>query len=126
MGRISWLTLIACLIVTLTGAAHSQLSPFYTIGADGVSLNNADFRILVDAANDLLRRARLANGATASWRNVQTGSHGTITVTKTFHRESMLCHTLSYETIPMETSQGNITVLDWCKTSDGSWKILSS
>jgi hypothetical protein len=76
MGRISWLTLIACLIVTLTGAAHSQLSPFYTIGADGVSLNNADFEILVDAANGLLRRPRLANGDTASWRNAKSGSTG--------------------------------------------------
>jgi hypothetical protein len=76
MGRISWSILIACLSVTLTDAARSQLTPFYTIGADGVSLNNADFEILVDAANGLLRRPRLANGDTASWRNAKSGSTG--------------------------------------------------
>jgi surface antigen len=120
------LVLVACLSMALTHPASAQLTPFYTIGADGVSLNDADFTMLVDAANGLLRRPRLANGATASWQNAQSGSHGTISVTKTFHRESMLCHTLSYETVPMATtSQASTTVLNWCKTGDGSWKILT-
>jgi surface antigen len=112
--------------MALTHAARAQLTPFYTIGAGGVSLNDADFAMLVDAANGLLRRPRLADGATANWQNAQSGSHGTISVTKTFHRESMLCHTLSYETVPMATtSQASTTVLNWCKTGDGSWKILT-
>ena len=98
MAHILRLMLLACLSVLLTNTARAQLTPFHTIGADGVSLNNADFAILVDAANGLLRRPGLANGASASWRNAQSGSHGTISVTNTFHRESMLCHTLSYET----------------------------
>jgi len=119
------LMLLACLCAVSTDRARAQLTPFYTVGADGVSLNNADFTILVDTANSLLRRPRLANGAAASWQNDQTGSHGTISVTNTFHRDSMLCHTLSYETIPMATSSANKTVLNWCKTRDGSWKILS-
>ena len=119
------LMLLACLCAVLTGRARAQLPPFYTVGADGVSLNNADFTILVDTANSLLRRPRLANGATASWQNDQTGSHGTIGVTKTFRHDSMLCHTLLYETTPMATSSANKTVLNWCNTRDGSWKILS-
>jgi surface antigen len=120
------LMLLVCLCAVLTDRARAQLTPFYTIGADGVSLNNADFTLLVDTANSLLRRPSLANGAAASWQNDQTGSHGTISVTKTFHRDSMLCHTLSYETTPMATtSSANNTVLNWCKTPDGSWKILS-
>jgi surface antigen len=119
------LMILACLCAVLTGRARAQLTPFYTVGADGVSLNNADFTILVDAANGLLLRPRLANGANASWQNDQTGSHGTISVTKTFRRDSMLCHTLSYETTPMATSSANKTVLNWCHTRDGSWKILS-
>jgi surface antigen len=126
-ARLSWgLVLVACLSMALTHAARAQLTPFYTIGAGGVSLNDADFAMLVDAANGLLRRPRLADGATANWQNAQSGSHGTISVTKTFHRESMLCHTLSYETVPMATtSQASTTVLNWCKTGDGSWKILT-
>jgi hypothetical protein len=119
------LMLLICLCAVLTDRARAQLTPFYTVGADGVSLNNADFTMLVDTANGLLRRPRLAKGATASWQNDQTGSHGTISVTNTFRKDSMLCHTLSYETIPMATSSANKTVLNWCNTQDGSWKILS-
>jgi surface antigen len=126
MAHFLRLMLLVCLCAVLTDRARAQLTPFYTIGADGVSLNNADFTLLVDTANSLLRRPSLANGAAASWQNDQTGSHGTISVTKTFHRDSMLCHTLSYETTPMATtSSANNTVLNWCKTPDGSWKILS-
>jgi surface antigen len=119
------LMLLASLSAVLTNTARAQLTPFYTIGADGLSLNDTDFGILVDAANRLLRQPHLAKGTTTSWRNDQSGSHGTISVTNTFHRESMLCHTLSYETIPLATPPGNTTVLNWCKTRDGSWKILS-
>ena len=119
------LMLLACLCAMFADRAGAQLTPFYTVGADGVSLNNADFTILVDTANSLLRRPRLGNGATARWQNDQTGSHGTISVTNTFRRDSMLCHTLSYETVPMATSSANKTVLNWCYTRDGSWKILS-
>ena len=120
----SRLMLTVCLILVLPETGHAQLlNPFYTIGSDDVSLNNADFEMLVDAANGLLRRPRLAKGASASWRNDQTRSHGTINVTKTFHRGAMICHTLSYETVPMGTRSANTTVaLDWCKTSDGSWR----
>jgi surface antigen len=125
MAYLIRLMILACLGLVLTSKARAQLTPFYTIGADGVSLNNADFGMLVDAANGLLRRPRLANGATATWQNGQTGSQGRISVTNTFHRESMLCHTLSYETTPMGTPPANKTALDWCKTRDGSWKILS-
>lgn len=119
------LMLLICLCAVLTDRARAQLTPFYTVGADGVSLNNADFTMLVDTANGLLRRPRLAKGATASWQNDQTGSHGTINVTNTFRQDSMLCHTLLYETTPMATSSSNKTVLNWCNTQDGSWKILS-
>jgi surface antigen len=121
------LALIVCLSLVLPEMGHAQLlNPFYTIGSDDVSLNNADFEMLVDAANGLLRRPRLAKGASVSWRNDQSGSHGTISVTKTFHRRAMLCHTLSYETVPMGARSANTTIaLNWCKTSDGSWRILS-
>jgi surface antigen len=119
------LILVVVLIGVLAATGRAQLTSFYPIGEGGISLNNADFSKLVDAANNLLRRPRLANGATTRWENDQTGSSGTISVTKTFSRESMLCHTLSYETVPMATPPANRTVLNWCKTSDGSWKILS-
>jgi len=119
------LPMSVCLCGILIGSAHAQLAGFYPMDSSAVSLNNADFTMLVDAANGLLRRPQLANGAATSWRNAQSGSSGTIRVTKTFHEDAMLCHTLTYETIPMATPPANRIVLNWCKTSDGAWKILS-
>jgi hypothetical protein len=106
------------------GSAHAQPAGFYPITGDGVSLNNADFELLIDAANDLLRRPHLTNGESTSWHSEQTGSHGTISVTNTFHHGSMLCRTLIYETNPMGYPWSNTIKLNWCQTSNG-WKILS-
>jgi len=113
------------LSMLLTSIGHAQLAGFYPIGADSLSLNNEDFSLLVDAANGLLKTSPLRIGASTSWKNQQTGSNGTIRATKTFHRDGMLCHTLSYETIPAATPPANTTVLNWCKTPDNQWKILS-
>jgi hypothetical protein len=125
MRSISRLSTALCVGTLLTGLAHAQLSGFYPLGADSLSLNNEDFRMMIDAANDLLRRTPLRTGATTSWRNSQTGSKGTISVTKTFHHNAMPCHTLVYETIPARTPPANRTTLNWCSTSGGEWKILS-
>jgi surface antigen len=125
MPSILRLSIIGYLSAAMVSAGHAQLAGFYPIGSDAVSLNNADFSMLIDAANDLLRKPRLANGATTNWRNDQTGSNGTIRVTKTFRDNAMLCHALTYETVPMGTPPANRIVLNWCKTPDGQWKILS-
>ena len=125
MHTVFRLLMAICLSILLASKGHAQLTGFYPIGADSLSLNNADFSLLVDAANGLLRKSPLRIGASTSWRNQQTGSNGTIRVTKTFHQDGMLCHTLSYETIPAATPPANTTVLNWCKTPDNQWKILS-
>jgi surface antigen len=109
----------------MPATGRAQFTEFYPVGEGGVSLNNADFRLLVDTANELLRRPRLTKGSTASWRNDQTGSNGTISVTRSFSQQHLPCHTLAYETVPMATPPANKLVLNWCRTPDGSWKILS-
>ena len=119
------LSIAIYLSMLFASKGHAQLSAFYPIGANSLSLNNEDFSLLIDAANGLLRKSPLHIGVSTSWRNQQTGSNGTIHVTKTFHRDGMLCHTLSYETIPAATPPANTTVLNWCKTPDNQWKILS-
>lgn len=103
------LSIAIYLSMLFASKGHAQLSAFYPIGADLLSLNNEDFSLLIDAANGLLRKSPLHIGASTSWRNQQTGSNGTIHVTKTFHRDGMLCHTLSYETIPAATPPANTT-----------------
>jgi hypothetical protein len=111
--------------ILLLGPANAQLSGYYPFGSDALSLSNGDFMRLIDAANQLLRRSPLPVGTTANWRNDQTGSSGTIRVTRTFRHDSMLCHRLDYETVPAGTPPANRTTLDWCNTREG-WKILPS
>src|SRR6202008_2746134 len=64
------------LAVLFAGPAHAQLSGFYPMGADSLSLNNDDFKLMIDAANGLLRQSPLRVGATTNWRNSESGSHG--------------------------------------------------
>jgi hypothetical protein len=118
------LALALCLSAIAINPSHGQLAGFYPVTSDGVSLNNGDFALLIDTANDLLRRPHLRRGESASWRSEETGSHGTISVTNTFRHEAMPCHTLTYETSPMASSSANTLKLNWCETPQG-WKILS-
>jgi surface antigen len=115
-----------CCIIALSVPAHAQLSGYYPFSSDAVSLNNDDFARMIEAANKLLRQSPLPVGTATNWRNDQTGSSGTIRVTKTFRHQAMLCHKLVYETIPAATPPANKTTLDWCDTGRGEWKILSS
>lgn len=105
--------------VLLGGSAHAQLTGFYPMGADSLSLNDEDFRLMIDAANGLLRQSPLRTGAETTWKS-QSGSNGSIHVTETFNRNAMLCHTLVYETMPGGTPQANRTTLDWCNTGGGA------
>ena len=126
MGYVTrWLATL-CFAVALAVPGHAQLTGYYPFGTDSLSLSNDDFMRLIDAANGLLQRSPLPVGATANWQNNQTGSSGTIRVTKTFLHGSMRCHRLVYETTPAGTPPANRTSLDWCNTGPGEWKILPS
>lgn len=126
MGYATRCLAAAWLGAVLAGPAHAQLTGYYPLSPDGLSLSNDDFAHLIDAANGLLRRSSLAVGSAASWRNDNTGSAGTISVTQTFRHGSMLCHRLVYATIPADTPPANHTVLDWCNAGGRAWKILPS
>lgn len=126
MGYAPRLLAVLCLGTTLAVPGYAQLTGYYPMGADSLSLSNGDFTRLTDAANALLLRSPLPVGTTTSWRNDQTGSSGTIRVVQTFKHGTMLCHKLDYETTPAGTPPANHTTLDWCNTGRGEWKILSS
>jgi surface antigen len=126
MGYVTRSLGIACLGIALAVPGYAQLTGYYPMGADALSLSNDDFARLTDAANSLLERTPLPVGSATSWQNTSTGSSGTIRVTQTFKHGSMLCHRLVYETTPAATPPANRTTLDWCNTGRGEWKILSS
>ena len=126
MGYVTGLLGIVCLGIALAVPGYAQLTGYYPMGADSLSLSNDDFVRLTDAANALLLRTSLPVGTTTSWQNTQTGSSGTIRVTRTFTHGSMRCHRLVYETRPAGTPPANSTTLDWCNTGRGVWKILPS
>lgn len=126
MGYVQRFSAALCLGTALAAPAHAQLTGYYPLGSDALSLTNGDFMQLIDAANGLLRRSPLPVGAATSWRNDKTGATGTIRVTQTFQHDAMLCHRLVYETIPAGAPTANRTNLNWCNTGHGEWKILPS
>jgi surface antigen len=126
MGYVARSLAALSLGAALAGQTYGQLTGYYPMGADSLSLSNDDFVRMIDAANGLLRRSPLPVGTTTNWQNNQTGSTGTIRVTQTFRHGAMLCHRLVYETTPAGTPPANRTTLDWCDTGHGEWKILPS
>jgi surface antigen len=126
MGFVSRSFAALCLGSALAVPAQAQLLGYYPFDSDALSLNNEDYMRLIDTANGLLRRSPLPVGTTAGWRNDQTGSAGTIRVTKTFRHGSMVCHQLAYDTTLGGTPPAKRTMLDWCDTGADGWKILPS
>ena len=68
--------------VLLAGPVHAQLTGFYPMGADSLSLNDDDFRLMIDAANGLLAAAAVAaaRGRTCSSRALSGSAAALFTV----------------------------------------------
>jgi hypothetical protein len=63
-------------------------------------------------------------GQSDSWRNPQTNSHGTSTITRVFTSGGMPCHLVRHHIVagPRPASNYRFT---WCRTPSGEWKIKS-
>lgn len=122
-GAATGLLLVFLAIVGFAGMTRAQINPFANM--TGARLSNEDFSLLIDAGNALLRRSKLAIGDATQWQNPKTGSKGTITVQMTSHQNGMPCYMLFYQTNIQGAPSSNSTRLNWCKSQDGAWKILS-
>lgn len=105
--------LAAVAVGTLAGAALGN--------SMGASLDRADQQYLVTNTQSTLEGAKL--GTTSSWRNPDSGNHGTITPVRTFEAKSgAYCREYTQTiTVGGKTQQGYGTA---CRQPDGAWKVI--
>ncbi len=103
--------------------AHAQVNPFRSARV-GSGLSQQDLRELRDAGRRLYTQDNVANGASDTWSNSQSGNSGTVTVVDSFQRQGNACRKLRYD-IRLKVRSGVRTyTLNWCHQPDGSWKIV--
>ena len=103
--------------------AHAQVNPFRSSRV-GSGLSQQDLRELGDAGRRLYTQDNVANGASDTWSNSQSGNSGTVTVVDSFQRQGNACRKLRYD-IRLKVRSGVRTyTLNWCRQPDGSWKIV--
>lgn len=59
------------------------------------------------------------------WSNPQTGTSGTVTLVRGFHRSGMECHEMRYSFNFVRPTRHQNYTLDWCRTPAGEWRISS-
>ena len=96
----------------LGGFAGSQIGKY---------MDEQDKMKMQMATRRSLERSRV--GQTSSWRNPDSGHHGTVTPTKTFKRSGRYCREFQQTiTVGGKTEKGYGTA---CRQPDGSWEIVN-
>ena len=117
----SWLSvaLVACL---LPAGARAQVIPFGPYFGPGLS--PSDNQMVFESAARVNAAAPGKVGQSDSWRNPQTKSHGSSTITRVFTSGGMSCHLVRHHIVvgPRPASNYRFT---WCRTPSGEWKIKS-
>ncbi|MGE4046994.1 MAG: hypothetical protein AB7F35_19185 [Acetobacteraceae bacterium] len=115
---------LAVALIPLVGSlvpASAQINPFWA-GRNDPRMSAEDNNLLLASIDRLNRRKNVDVGASDSWRNPQTGSHGTSSVTGIFQRSGMTCHRMRHE-ISTRGDSPEPYDLTWCLTPEGAWKI---
>lgn len=106
------------ILVFLTGPAIAGNVQFLKDSAIS-KMNDEDLGLLLSSARNALDYT--ADGESRRWENIQTGSTGVLTPLATFDREGTLCRKLEiYNDVMGVTGR---SVFDFCRQSDGSWKV---
>lgn len=115
---------LLCLCLSLLPAtSHAQLSPIPSSRLE-TGLNDADRRAMNATATRLYQKDTVANGATDTWSNTQSGNSGSVTVLRSFKKSAMPCRKLRYDVhLHNRTGMRSYTI-NWCKTATGAWKML--
>jgi surface antigen len=122
MIEVKGLTVGVCALalVAAVAPAGAQVSP---LGPGAFAVPHADLQLLAQAEAKLYDPA-LKVGATASWRNAQTGDSGTVTLISTFARDAAPCRRLAHEIKVRGIQDVRQFLISRCRDADGSWKIV--
>lgn len=121
--RRSWaVTAGLALYMGLSAAASAQINPFRGYGP---GMSDEDLRLLGEATNRLNTRENPVVGGIEAWRDAQSRGGGTATLKRVYQWRGMPCHSISYDLLFAERAESRkrYYTLEWCRTSDGAWKI---
>jgi surface antigen len=107
-------------ILLASPMAQAQLSPFK---GKGPKMSGADIALMDRAAEPLFQADPFKPGATASWKNDQTGFSGTVTLMNEKRFQGMLCRNVKYDIMNQARQTERPYLVDWCRTPDGTWKM---
>jgi surface antigen len=112
-------SLVACL---LPAVAQAQVIPF---GKNfGSGLSSSDNQMVFESAARVNAAEPGKVGQSDSWRNPQTKSHGSSTITRVFTSDGMSCHLVRHHIVAGGPPARNYR-FTWCRTPTGEWKIKS-
>ncbi len=109
-------------VFVMGGASFSHaINPF---GDSGFELSETDIDKLEAAAKKLYLAESVEVGTVETWNNAETGNSGTVTLTRKHAYKDLPCRRLQHDIRVKDIADSFRFVLDRCKTSDGSWKLL--
>ena len=121
--KINAALLVAVLVAFVTASPHTYAAnPFKK---SGFQLDESDLALLTAAAEKLYISDGVKVGAVEDWSNPETGSGGTVRLTRKHEYKGMPCRELQHDIELKHTKEPYRFTLDRCKTPDGEWKILA-
>lgn len=116
--------LIAAVLIVLAVMSPSTYAadPFR---GSGFQLDESDLELVQAAAEKLYLSDGVAVGAVEQWSNPETGSRGTVELTRIFEYKSLPCRRLQHDIDLKRYKDPYRFTLDRCRVADGAWKILA-
>lgn len=111
--------LVAALVL-VSGSVHSQINPF----PDHFQLTEGDLDRLRRTVNQVLEAKDTQPGKTAFWKNVTSGSSGSVEVLQVSRRNGQPCKRLRYVFKIAKMKDPQSFVIDYCLIEDGTWKSI--
>ncbi|HUC19502.1 MAG TPA: hypothetical protein VMA37_17625 [Acetobacteraceae bacterium] len=113
--------LLASLIAGASATAAAQPVPVPSLAWPG--LTESDIARMHAAAARLYEGQSI--GTVERWRNPVTDNAGEVMLIRSFDTHGMPCRTIDY-TVKFATAENRLDhyTVNWCRVSDGSWKII--
>ena len=119
--------LVSLALAVLTAVAappSSQAGPIDPFGKSGISLSEAAYAELKEAARKIYSDPSREPGDTEAWRDPNGPSQGTVTFIERHEYQGMPCIRLRHDIEFSDLKDRYRFVVSRCRVEDGTWKIL--
>ena len=123
MLRALMLALPLALSLALQPANAQGLGPMGSLWDTYVTLTRGDLDMIRSVLGQQIHNQKA--GASASWKNPESGNYGTVTLLGAFSRQGHRCERIEYRMSPPQGTPSDRFTLTSCQQADGSWKLAS-